>query len=96
MKWYLAAFGLILFGCGPKPDYEAALKTAIPERTKIEVHVHLFQSVRDLEKVVGPTRHAMAKWSPNDNRCDIYIKQGDTKSLGHEMQHCIFGSWHPE
>lgn len=90
------ALALALVGCDQRSTYEKSLETAKPERTEIQVVVHLYQNTAELEKVVGTHRFAMSKWSPNDNRCDIYVKQGDTKSLGHEMQHCIFGSWHPE
>lgn len=96
LKQLLALSLFVLVGCDQRSTYEQKLDTAVPERTEILVKVHLYQSSAELEKVAGTHRFAMSKWSPNDNICDIWVKQGDTKSLGHEMQHCIFGSWHPE
>lgn len=96
MRAALLLLAFALAGCDQRSIYEKKLDTANPERTEIQVFVHLYQDNVELQKVIGTRRYALSKWSPNDNRCDIWVKQGDTKSLGHEMQHCIFGSWHPE
>jgi hypothetical protein len=95
MKIYLIALIifatlLLLDGCDkyPKPNKEL-------DRKEIVLKVHSFSSKSELQRVIGK-RSGMAKWSPDDNICDIYIVDWDFNTAGHELHHCMYGSFHAE
>lgn len=93
---------LLLAACSgekQEPEYE---------RTQIELHVHLFDTERELNdhvnksyKVSPATRSGFAKWWKPDpkNECHVYLVRGlkaQERNYGHELQHCIYGSFHKE
>lgn len=43
-----------------------------------------------------PEHLGWSEWSPTDEAwgCEIHVIEGDTKTLGHEMKHCLFGQFH--
>lgn len=83
---------LSLFSCSKKePVYVQEF-----DKPEIQLRLHAYDSRRELEKVIGNERLAMAVWSPNDNICDVYFMRWDFESLGHEVTHCQHGTFHPE
>lgn len=83
----------ILVAC-TEPGYKKYAAMPV-ERPVVELHYHEFSSKAEIQKVIGE-RTAMAKWSPQDNRCDVYFMAGDFESLGHEVYHCYKGTFHEE
>jgi hypothetical protein len=81
---------LVLLGCDNAPE-----RTKELNRSVIELRVHSYPSKSELQKVIGK-RTGMAKWSPNDNICDIYIVDWDFSTAGHELHHCMYGRFHAE
>lgn len=99
---FISLIVLLLGSClGEKQEAEY-------ERTKIELHVHLFDNKQKLSsyvnenfEVVEVTRSGFARWWKDDpkNECHIYVVRGlsrEENSYGHELQHCIYGSFHKE
>lgn len=100
----LILFWLFLKG-EPKTDI---IKTF--DRTGIDllVTVHVYPTQKDmirslellLSSEINPGTMGMAVYSPDDYRCDIFITEprrveGETtKTLGHEMLHCLYGEVH--
>ena len=75
------------------------------EGQPLVVTVHFYSTEKELKQALQRYNPAeglqgMAIWSESDNECAIHtlaIKRIDdeaTKTLGHEMLHCIYGSYH--
>lgn len=61
----------------------------------IELHVQTYATRAEaLKSLEG--RRGIAIWSPGDNKCEISFVAGDMETAGHELHHCIYGSFHPE
>jgi len=85
----LAAATFLFVGCEPKtPKFPA--KTQVVELTVVTYH-HKDAIMRALEGRIG-----MAVWSPNDNKCEVHFVAGDMVTAGHELHHCLYGSFHEE
>lgn len=75
----------------------------------LKVKVVLFDTQQDLNNYInnkhsiteGYTRAGLSVWYTDDvNSCTIYLVKGTAKILekhyGHELMHCIYGSFHKE
>lgn len=78
-----------------------------PEFVKDEmvIRVHVFDNKKDLHEAIQKYNPKDLQWvaglsvfSPDDNRCDIYVlkirKESDLDTWGHELAHCKYGRWH--
>jgi len=80
--------GLFLSGCG-KPKHEDF------QKTEIELKINVYDTEEQLQREVGD-KIGQARWSPDDNKCEIWIVKWDMETAGHELHHCMFGSFHKE
>lgn len=86
-------------------------KTENWEGVPIQVTTHFYDNVRSLgeayRRLVDPedeqTREGFAIWYQGEPECQIHTlrvrHQSDEtriETLGHEMLHCIIGTWHDE
>lgn len=80
---------LALVGCDNlQPKFEKTSK-------KLEVTVITYKNKQEAMAALGG-RRGMAVWSPNDNKCTIHFVAGDMETAGHELHHCLYGSFHLE
>lgn len=84
----LLTTSLFLVGCG-KPKHEDF------QKTEIELKINVYDTEEQLKREVGD-KLGQAIWSPNDNKCEIWIVKWDMKTTGHELHHCMYGSFHKE
>lgn len=60
----------------------------------------LYKGLTELGHDVSDNIAGFAVWSPNDLKCDIYyvapkyVDREPMATIGHEMSHCIYGSFH--
>lgn len=95
MSLYKSALAIVLgltvalAGCSKKePKFEKTTKT-------IELTIVIYSSEREaVQELDG--RVGMAVWSPNDNKCTVHFAAGDMETAGHELHHCVYGSFHSE
>jgi hypothetical protein len=93
----------LLVGCS-KPPMKQDLNR---ENETLEIHFFTFSNelemIEDLRNKgyeVPNELLGFSVWSPQDNKCEVYHvtpKYTDdirTKTLGHEVAHCIYGSFH--
>jgi hypothetical protein len=97
----IAAF--LIVACGErKPNI---VKQLDREGKPTIVTVHFYENERELKQAMqryNPPEglQGMAIWSESDAVCTIHtlaVKRVDdeaTRTLGHEMLHCIYGSFH--
>jgi hypothetical protein len=105
MKKILFVITLVvsLISCG-KPPMEKDLNR---ENEILEIHFHAF---KDEKSMITHLRNegydtpdnllGFSIWSPQDNNCDVYyvtprgVDDRNMLTLGHEVAHCIYGSFH--
>lgn len=90
---YAVVMLLLFVGCKPKHQRLYELPAINPVA---EITFHEFKTRKELQNVIGSHRLGMAKWSPQDNKCDVYFLAGDFATLGHEVYHCYKGTFHEE
>lgn len=99
---------IMLYGCG-KPEPDIINNNQQFERTEIKLSVKLFDNERELNQYIvdnfnvkDANRLGFSKWYLDDvnNECTIYVVRGTKTSLqstyGHEIMHCIYGTYHKE
>lgn len=80
---------LALVGCDNlQPKFEKTTKN-------IELTIITYKNVKEAAEALDG-RRGMAVWSPNDNKCTVHFVAGDMYTAGHELHHCIYGSFHLE
>jgi len=82
---------VLLFSCLPQSTTRQEFNR---EKTVI-TRYHVYENKRELQKVTGK-KSGQAVWSPNDQICDVYLVRWDFESTGHEIHHCLYGSFHKE
>jgi hypothetical protein len=74
-------------------------------RTHIDLRINVYSSkselVRKLKKEypgLYTVPEGMAVWDTVTNKCEIHVvepkKLFDINTWGHELLHCVYGSWH--
>jgi hypothetical protein len=106
MKYYLFAIILPLLAACERSSLTGDLDRSGKE---LQITVHFYKNQKDLNTALDAAREnwkrkkgliGQAVWSPDDNKCVIYALQprtvddSNTKTLGHEMLHCIYGTYH--
>lgn len=101
---------LLLMSCGD-PSAVNSERTIEHARTEIMLHVKLFDTNSQLNAFINKeyagktndlTKSGFAMWYKDDptGECTIYVVKGTSTSLqtdyGHEIMHCIYGSFHKE
>lgn len=106
MRWAILIAGLLLtIACGQQRTGADGYTFGEPSwvQTELRVTVVLVPSIAELRRIgpkVEPGRElrAFAKVSP-DGTCTIYKLDSRVAYApewdGHELNHCIFGEWHP-
>lgn len=100
----LVVFALVLIACSDLGNSQV-IKQLDREGQPVIVTVYFYDTQKELKQALQRYNPAdglqgMAIWSESDNECTIHtlaIKRVDdeaTKTLGHEMLHCIYGSYH--
>lgn len=96
----MACMLLLMPACGPK-------EPPVEQYTDIKLKVVLFDTEAKLNdyiqsnfNVTEVNREGMAVWYLNDpeHECTLYLPRSITKEsvYGHELMHCIYGSYHKE
>lgn len=105
----IIALVIILVG-GCQDRGKPIQQTQYWESQPFTLTVHLYESSRQISREYhrlygddGKERYGFAVWYPNDNECVIHtleLKYQNEKfkmeTTGHELYHCIYGSYHPE
>ena len=75
-------------------------------RTNIELNIRLFDSKSEMNKVIRREHRdlernveGLATWyTAGTNTCTVYVYEPnsnfDINTWGHELMHCVYGSWH--
>lgn len=96
----LAAF--CLFACSDSPQ----LIEQDFERTQIELTVKIYPTYEAMQEAVkkeygkthSPHTTGFAMWYTDGTDCTIYVvkpkKEKEFVNWGHELGHCVYGSWH--
>lgn len=71
------------------------------DRNYAEITFYSYSSKEELNEELGISDHlGFAIWSPQDHKCEVhfiepkFIDDNNTLTLGHEVLHCIRGSYH--
>jgi hypothetical protein len=70
--------------------------------TEKDLHLALKNRIPgyNLDQLQNTRLYGQAIWSPSDNKCEIFsllpksIDDEHTLTIGHELLHCIYGSYH--
>ena len=104
MKRKLAAVPLLLgmVACSGTPrEYLQKDHT----RTHIDLRINLYSNKTEMTRALNKkfprlytNPEGVAAWDTVTNKCEIYVvepkKPFDISTWGHELLHCVYGSWH--
>ena len=98
----------IIAGCNPAPNIDKSFDRS-GQVMEIVVHTHTSQKVmydalylRTGINYKESGLQGLAIWSNSDNLCEVYIVEPkrindiNSNTLGHEMLHCLYGTYHKE
>lgn len=107
MKRFFSLFLFAPFLLANKAPEHYRFENATITRTDVQVKVVsvyntmlLQQKASDFGMELASTVQAFSVWSPNTNRCTIFIVEPkksqtpNTAVVGHELLHCFYGDWH--
>jgi len=97
---------LFVFLVSCTPNNNKMLKDFNREGQVLQITVHVYKNQKNLLKATkkynSTNQIGLAVWNNKDNNCDIFvikpsgIKSNQDETWGHELRHCVYGTYHKE